>query len=198
MIKQSVNIIQFSKLYNILIEIKSLFSFDINKFDKIQDYFDAVESNIVDTSNSIIIVNKKNDALYSNKKIQTKSILLVENLPIKALKIIDNINTLLIKQKFNFQSKLMVKDYTLNFNSRIISNNEKRLKLTEKEIDIILYLNNANEPQSISVVQSEVWGYGINLETHTVETHIYRLRKKMKDTFDDVNFIVSNEVGYLI
>ena len=75
---------------------------------------------------------------------------------------------------------------------------KKDLKLTEREIEIILFLNKKQNPQNIDVLQKEVWGYSENLETHTVETHVYRLRKKIKDTFKDNNFLVSSKDGYKI
>ena len=104
----------------------------------------------------------------------------------------------MIKQKYNFQSKINIKDYILNINARTISINNIKLKLTEKEIDIILFLNENKKPQSINDLQNDVWNYGLDLETHTVETHIYRLRKKIKDKFNDENFIISHEQGYKI
>ncbi|MDB4233014.1 winged helix-turn-helix domain-containing protein, partial [Candidatus Pelagibacter sp.] len=113
-------------------------------------------------------------------------------------KLFDKINTQLIKQKYNFQSNFQIKNYTLNLNSRIITYKKTQLKLTEKEIDIILFLKEQKLPQSINKLQHVVWGYAFNLETHTVETHIYRLRKKIKDKFNDEKFIVSHEEGYLI
>ena len=70
------------------------------------------------------------------------------------------------------------------------------LKLTEKEVNIILFLNNKSEPQKINILENEVWGHTSELETHTVETHIYRLRKKIKDKFNDENFIISRKNGY--
>ena len=65
-------------------------------------------------------------------------------------------------------------------------------------MDIILFLNNSEKPQKINVLQSQVWRYSSELETHTVETHIYRLRKKMNDNFKDDNFIISSDDGYFI
>ena len=70
------------------------------------------------------------------------------------------------------------------------------MKLTEREIDIILHLDKSKNGQKIENLQKEVWGHGAELETHTVETHIYRLRKKIKETFNDDNFIISTEEGY--
>ena len=111
---------------------------------------------------------------------------------------IEKINIQLIKQKYDFQSKIKLKNYSLDLNSRTITKNSKNLKLTEREMDIILFLNDSKKPQKINVLQNQVWKYLSNLETHTVETHIYRLRKKMNDNFKDDNFIISSDAGYFI
>ena len=108
------------------------------------------------------------------------------------------LNIKLIKQKYIDQSKIEIKKYNLDLNSREIMKNEKKLKLTEREIDIILYLNENKNPQNIEILQKKVWGHVSDLETHTVETHIYRLRKKIKDIFGDDNFIISLDSGYKI
>ena len=76
--------------------------------------------------------------------------------------------------------------------------NKKKIKLTEKESSIILYLLKYKKPISIEELQSKVWGYQSELETHTVETHIYRLRKKILKIFNDANFIISKKNGYQI
>ena len=72
------------------------------------------------------------------------------------------------------------------------------LKLTEKECEMIVYLSKSKKPVSVNELQSSVWGYQSQLETHTVETHIYRLRKKITDFFDDKEFIISEKNGYKI
>ena len=199
MSKQSVNIVEFSKLYNILHEIKDLFIFHINSYKNSNRFLQDIESNIIDQDNSIIIVNKKKHELFSNNKINNSNILIIDQFPLRIEKIIDKINTHLIKEKYNFQSKLNIRNYVLNINSRIICNKECELKLTEREIDIILFLKKKNgTPQSTISLQNDVWGYSDTLETHTVETHIYRLRKKIKDRFKDDKFITSHNDGYLI
>ena len=124
--------------------------------------------------------------------------MLINELPISVEKLLDKINAQLIKQKYNFQSNFNIKDYLLNLNSRVISKKKNELKLTEKEIDIILFLNNKKTPQSVVSLENEVWGHSFQLETHTVETHVYRLRKKIKNKFNDENFIISYEEGYKI
>ncbi len=77
-------------------------------------------------------------------------------------------------------------------------NENNELNLTEKEADIVLYLKNSQKPVTINQLQVEVWGHSSKLETHTVETHIYRLRKKISDMFNDYNFIKSSKSGYNI
>ena len=88
--------------------------------------------------------------------------------------------------------------YKLNLNSRKIFKNKKSLDLTERETKIIIFLNDAQEPVKISKLQTEVWGHNSKLDTHTVETHIYRLRTKINKSFKDNNFIKSTKQGYLI
>jgi hypothetical protein len=198
MFKQSVSLVEFPKLYNIMYEISDLFSFNIFNYQNSREFLKEIESNNVKCINSTIIVNKKNHLLLTNKKIDINNILVMDKWPLKIEKLHDEINIHLIKQKYNFLSKLDIKNYTLNLNSRTISNKINKLKLTEKEIDIILFLKNQSVPQSVNTMQNKVWGYSSDLETHTVETHIYRLRKKIKDKFNDDSFIISEDSGYKI
>ena len=118
--------------------------------------------------------------------------------PFNIYDFVEKINVQLLKEKFNDQSFIKISNYTLDLNSRIISNDKDSLKLTEKEINIILFLNKNKKPQKVTILQNEVWGYHTELETHTVETHIYRLRKKISVKFKDNNFIKSQNNGYLI
>ena len=198
MFNQSVSIVKFSPLYNILKEIEDLFKFQINNYKTYDDFLNEVNTNHSLFSQSIILINKQKDKLFFQNKVNNNAILVFDEFPIKIEKLIDTINIQLIKQKYNFQSKINIKNYVLNFNSRIISNKKIELKLTEREIDIILHLNENELPQSVDMLQKKVWGHLFNLETHTVETHIYRLRKKIKDKFNDSNFVISHNEGYLI
>ena len=86
----------------------------------------------------------------------------------------------------------------MNLNSRQISKKSVKLNLTEREGNLIIFLNKSTSPVSVDTLQKEVWEYGSELETHTVETHIYRLRKKIKEKFNDNNFIISTKEGYII
>ena len=195
--KQVVNFVQLTKLYNILNEIKNLLSFDIKNYSNKDDFFQDLNKNN-SLHQSTIITNSIENFKPNTKNIDMRNILVFENFPIQLNKIIDQINIQLIKQRYDFQSKISIKNYNLNLNSRIISKNKKDLKLTEREIDIILFLKKQNEPKTIDVLQNEIWHYSSDLETHTVETHIYRLRKKIKDQFNDKSFIVSYKDGYSI
>jgi hypothetical protein len=198
MSKQSLHIVEFSKLYNILHEVKDLFIFHINNYENLNNFLKDLDANIIDCTNSLIIVDNKQHQLFFDKNINKKNILFINKPPIKIEKLIDMINTHLIKQKYSFQSKLDIKNYILNLNSRVIANKQNQLKLTEREIDIIMFLKDKAIPQSVVSLQNEVWGYSDSLETHTVETHIYRLRKKIKDKFNDEKFITSHDGGYSI
>ena len=135
----------------------------------------------------------------SSKKISDKNqYLILDKLPIKFSKLIESLNIKFLKNKFVHQSKIEIKNYLIDLNSREISLNDIRLKLTEKEINTIIYLSNQKKPISIQELQTKVWGYQSGMETHTVETHIYRLRKKILKTFNDENLLLSKKNGYHI
>ena len=104
----------------------------------------------------------------------------------------------LLKNSYKSQSQIKIGSYNLNLNSKEISLDNKKLFLTERESNLILFLKNSENPVNINQLQKEVWGHISDLETHTVETHIYRLRKKIKEKFDDNKFIISTQNGYTI
>ena len=192
MTKQIINIVEIPILYSILDEIKSILSFKVINFENTKEFLN------LKNFNNITISKKNNHQLLSSKVVNIKNLILVNDSPIKLEQLLDMININLIKKKYDFQSQLNIKNYSLNLNSRIISFQNKDLKLTEREIDVILFLNEKKIPQTITSLQNNVWKYTNALETHTVETHIYRLRKKINDKFDDDKFIISHEEGYLI
>ena len=193
MSKSVVNIIDFPVLYNVLFEIKDFLNFEIANFENENVFLEKIEKNNLIKYYTIVTKN-----FLSNKNINQKSVIHLDNKPITFISLIDKINTNLLKQKFSFQSSINIKDYILNLNSRVISKKENELKLTEREIEIILFLKDKKKPQNINILQKEVWSYVADLETHTGETHIYRLRKKISDKFKDNNFILSSKEGYSI
>ena len=190
---QNVFIIKYNSLYEILDEIKENLPFKIIKFN--EEDFEKNQNLYI--KNSVVIL-KNNHKLLHNRNINNKNFLELEELPTRLNKLIEIINIKLIKLKFNYQSDIITKGYKLNLNSKFLSKGNLNLRLTEKEIEIILYLNNTKTKSNVLDLQKVIWGYSENIETHTVETHIYRLRKKISNLFKDENFILSHKNGYFI
>jgi len=194
MIKQNVFFINFNSLYEIFEEIKENLSFDIIKHENEASF---IMDKDFDKKNSLVIT-KFNNKLNVAKKLDDGNIINIQDYPIVTTKLIELINIQLIKLRFNYQSKVNIKDYELNLNSKIFSKGNIILKLTEKEIEIILYLIKNTKKNSVLDLQQNIWGYAANMETHTVETHVYRLRKKISDKFNEDSFILSHPDGYYI
>jgi hypothetical protein len=207
MFKHNIIITEFNALYQILSEINDYLKFNLNKVN-------LKDIKKIDLTSSIILSKfiYKDELILKKKISPSKIIFFLENNesaqnindykyifnPFNINNFIEKINVQLLKEKFNNQSFIKISSYILDLNSRIISNDVGNLKLTEKEINIILFLKKNKKPQKVSVLENKVWSYAPELETHTVETHIYRLRKKFFDKFKDNNFILSKEDGYLI
>ena len=191
---QNVFIINYNSLYEILNEIKDNLSFKIINFKNEEDFKNR---NDLDLTNCLII-SKIYPKLLINKDITDNNFLNFKDLPLPLNKLLELISIRLIKLKFNHQSKIIIKGYELNLNSKFIGKNNLNLKLTEKEINIILYLNHKKIKHNVADLQKNIWDYSSNIETHTVETHIYRLRKKINDLFKDQNFILTHKNGYFI
>jgi len=191
---QNVFIIKYNQLYEILDEIKENLSFKVIKFENKEDFR---KNNNHDKIN-FLTISKNNHKLLLNNNMTDKNLLNFNDLPLSLKKLLELINIELIKLKFNHQSKINIKDYELNLNSKYFTKGNLNLKLTEKEIEIVLYLNNTKTKHDVADLQKNIWRYSPNMETHTVETHIYRLRKKISDLFKDENFISSHKNGYFI
>ena len=189
MSKQSLIIYKIPVLYNILNEIRENFKFNLYNFSEKYD-FQKIDNEKF--GNYIILTN------YENKSKNKSNQLVFNNFPTNIFKIIDKVNVLFLKQKFQDQSQISIGKYKLDLNSRKLLNKKNSLKLTERETEIIIFLNNSKESQSIENLENKVWGHTSDLETHTVETHIYRLRKKLMETFDGDKFIISTKEGYKI
>ena len=173
-------------LFQILNEIKEVFHFDIISLNQI----DHKEFKKKFKTDFLIISNLEINRL--------KNQLVIDKTPLKIEKLLEQINLKFLKEKFNFQSDISIGLYRLNINSREISKDNKTLNLTEREINLILFLKKVQSAVKIDELQKKVWEYGSELDTHTVETHIYRLRKKIKEKFNDENFITSSKKGYLL
>ena len=194
MIKQNIFIINFNSLYEILNEIKDKLSFSIENYAT-EDAF--LKKSDLDSKNYLII-SKSNNKLLLEKKLDPKIFFDLSLFPIPINRLVELINIQLIKLKFNHQSKINIKGYDLDINSKFIVKDDLHLKLTEKEIEIILYLSATKTKYDVADLQKNIWDYSANMETHTVETHIYRLRKKIGDKFNDQSFILSHKSGYFI
>ena len=177
-------IFDFNELYKILIEIKKHINFNFEKVD--QQHVNDLNLK----SNCLILTKKEIKGL--------KNQIVFDSFPTSIFKLLEKINIEFIKKNFQEQSEIFIRNYRFNINSREMFFKENKLKLTEKEINSIIYLFKAAKPIKIQELQSEVWGYQSEIETHTVETHIYRLRKKIHAVFKDEDFILSKKNGYEI
>ena len=191
---QNVFIINFNSLYEILDEIKENLFFKVIKLEN----ENSIKNNSdLDMINSLIISKAGHDLLL-NKDITDKNLLNFNGSPISLNKLLELINIKLMKLKFSYQAKININDYELNLNSKFLSKDGLNLKLTEKETEIILYLHETKKNRDVADLKKNIWHYSVGMETHTVETHIYRLRKKILKNFDDKNFLVSQKDGYQI
>ena len=192
---QNVFIINFNSLYEILDEIKENLSFKVIKFKNVEDFKKNKYLKLI----NCLIISKTNSKLpLNNNNITDKNFFDLNDLPLSLKTLLELINIKLIKLKFNQQSKIIINGYELNLNSKFFSKGNLNLKLTEKEIEIILYLSNTKIKHDVADLQKNIWDYSTNMETHTVETHIYRLRKKISNLFKDESFILSHKNGYFI
>ena len=183
---QNLIIYKFSELYHILKEIELDLNFNIS----FADNENILKDTIKNLNNYLIITDRK----YSNIGNQ----FVLNDIPINISKFVEKINIEFLKVQFNNQSEVKVNNYTIDLNSREMLIKNIKLKLTEKEINTIMFLSKSNKPVSVHELQEKVWSYQSNIETHTVETHIYRLRKKILNIFKDNEFIISKKNGYQI
>ena len=182
-------------------EIKSFFSFkmlvlDLNsekyknsKFDAIivdHEMFDKIPENLLSLPK--IFINKKKNT--------TNKAEITFKLPLNILKFNKDVIELCKKNEFKKNSLIKIKDYILDKNQRTLKKEEKVLKITEKEINFICTLKTSEFPLSKKYILEKIWLYSSDTETHTIETHIYRLRQKIKEIFNDEDFIKSTKDGY--
>ena len=183
---QNLIIYKFETLYHIFKELGVNLNFNISFENGEKSLNDKVK-----TSNNYLVISSK-------KYLDIKNQFVLDNKPINIFKLVERINIEFLKLKFNNQSQVKLNNYIIDLNSREMKIKDIKLKLTEKEINTITYLSKSSKPVSIDELQEKVWSYQTDIETHTVETHIYRLRKKILNTFDDNEFIISKKNGYQI
>ena len=202
-----------SKIFlEIINEINLFNNYKINYYDDFEECINNAEKN-----NLLVIffINKENQNLINFYRISTfPSILIFEsldkkndysnklqeklNIPFSILEFKKIVISLLARNEFKNNSLIQLNEYTIDKNERIIKKNNLILKLSEKEINFLILFSKNKKPISKKLVLKDVWNYSSESETHTVETHIHRLRKKILAKFGDSNFIKNNNKGYYI
>ena len=202
-----------SKIFlEIISEIKLFSKFKIKYYENLDLCIkDAEEQNLL----VVFFVNKENIKLFSNNKSYNfPSILITEvsipkvnfsseireeiNMPFTLIELERKIISLFAKNEFKKNSLISLNSYIIDKNERKIRKNELELQLSEKEIDFLILFSKSKKPINRNLVLKKVWNYSSESETHTVETHIHRLRKKILEKFNDNNFIKNNNKGYYI
>ncbi len=181
---KKIIIYEFDVLFNILDEIKENLNFEL------------IEGNSKNIDQEIKLLGADYLVLSKSKRKTFNNQIFLNEFPIKIDKLLETINLNFLKKRFNLQSDVSIGDYKLNLNSRKINKEGITIDLTEREINLILFLKDSETSVKVEQLQKKVWDYGVDLDTHTVETHIYRLRKKIKEKFNDSNFIISSKSGY--
>jgi len=203
----TINLIGQSVLEEVLRENLKHVNFEIKSFKK----FNEIIQDLKVKNSSILVTSLKDYDLFINSKLNIPVLFLnfgskksyttsaeIINCPFQLSNFVERINVIFLKNKFLNNSNLNILNYEINLNSKEILRDGQKLKLTEREINFILFLKNSNSPQNIKSILKSVWNYSPNLETHTVETHVHRLRKKFFSHFKDDNFIKINKKGYFI
>ena len=210
--KLTISIIGNQILAEILIEIKLFSKFKLKFYDNL----DLCTKDAVNHDQLVIFFITEADKKYY-KKIDNNSFPLivitkssisrnmlsndfVEQLiiPFNILDLEKKIVSLLAKYKFRKSSLINLCGYTIDKNERRVKKNNLVLQLTEKEINFLILFSQNDQPLSRNFILKNVWNYSSKSETHTVETHIHRLRKKFLEKFEDNNFIKNNDKGYYI
>ena len=176
----------FLKFY--CVKEKNSFDFDVILFHE--------EALSIKEDNKIISNSHSLKIFASNKKNSSNNFDAFLELPSSLKEINATVENVAAKKIFSKNSSIEIKKYLLNKNEKKLSKNENEIILTEKEIQLLELLLNNKNPISKNKILSSVWNYSADADTHTVETHIYRLRKKIHDKFSDENFIVSAKDGY--
>jgi hypothetical protein len=205
----TINALSFgSRNFNIsLEELKAHLNFKLTLTEKLSEeilknyevlifHEDGLKSNSLE---KLLKDSEKIKILASNNIVKRKDYFNdIISLPIKISELNSIIENSVIKKNFNKNSSILIKQYKLDKNEKKLIKDQNYILLTEKEVQLLeLFLDN-KKPISKNKILEEVWKYSTSADTHTVETHIYRLRKKVKSKFLDENFILNNKDGYLL
>tara|TARA_Y100001970_G_scaffold244392_1_gene310503 strand:+ start:844 stop:1476 length:633 start_codon:yes stop_codon:yes gene_type:complete len=199
-----VGCISSKNFINSLEEVKSFFGFKLVPIE------DKSESSINNNCNAVIIETKSENKNLSNKitipkifiqdkhqkRVSKNPFELILRLPINIIQFNQSVIDLCKKHEFNKNSLIEIRDYVLDKNERVLKKGSKILKITEKEIHFIDMLNFHKKSLSKDYILKNIWAYSSDTDTHTIETHIYRLRQKIQNSFGDNNFIKNTKDGY--
>jgi hypothetical protein len=185
-------------------ELKSYLKFKFSKYSKnfnknLINQFDVVilHKESLESKQNIDIINTFNTIkILASDKIDNNIYDSVLQLPTTINEINSIVESSVAKKVFNSNSSIKIKKYLLDKNEKTLIKNNISITLTEKEIELLELFLNEKKPISKKKILSLVWNYSSNADTHTVETHIYRLRKKINKNFFDDNFILNNKNGY--
>ena len=154
-----------------------------------------VKNYLLKNEPTILFLNHKDYVKKNNLSLLDFHVIL--DLPIEILSFKEILNILIIKYNFFKKSKIIIKDYEIDSNERSITKQKIKIKLTEKELEIILLLNNNNGLNKSFLLKS-IWKHRLDLDTHAFETHLHRLRKKINKYFKDKDFIVEKNSLYFL
>jgi DNA-binding response OmpR family regulator len=197
-------------LFEILNEIKVFSKYKVNFFDNFNKYTDEKNSGV-----NIFFLNNENLSFYKNIKDENFQVLTIYDnsiskklllssakhnlaIPFSIQELEKKIILTFSKSEFKRNSLIYLNDYVIDKNERKIKKHNLELQLSEKEIDFLVLFSKNKGPITRHLVLKNVWNYASSSETHTVETHIHRLRKKILEKFNDNNFIKNNNKGYYI
>ena len=199
-------------LLEIINELKIFSKYKVNHFENLNSYQKGTQK--INHLNIFLIDKFNNDFLNKIELNSFPSILITKSLisknifnaefieqlsmPFHILELEKKIISLISKYKFKQNSVIKLNDYTIDKNERKIKKNDLELPLSEREINFLIMFSKNKKPISRNLVLKNVWNYSLETETHTVETHIHRLRKKILEKFGDNNFIKNNNKGYYI
>ena len=209
MIKSVLLVFGSKNFNNSINEVKEYLNFSLSFYD-----FTA-KPYLIESSVSAIIVDSQvldTDSLAIINKIYNKPILLLENLTIKKkcncsdkillpaslIDLTNKISRIITAFKFSINSALKIKKYTLDKNEKKLIKDNIYISITEREVQLIELLFNEKKALPKNYILKKIWNYSDKADTHTVETHIYRLRKKIYNKFNDEKFILNSKKGYII
>ena len=202
-----------NKIFLEIIKEMKLFSeFNIIYYENLDN---CINESKEETHIPIIFINSLNKKLVEKIKVDDRPLILVQEdsfsknifngelnekikMPFTILELKKKIVLLIAKSEFKRNSLISLNGYVIDKNERKLKKNDKEIQLSEKEINFLVLFSKNNEPISKDLVLKKVWNYSSESETHTVETHIHRLRKKILKTFGDSGFIKNNNKGYFI